>query len=169
MTEGVRIDIVAGPQGAGKTTFIRQFLKSAPDERRIAVCDIGIHWSGIQGLAALRRPGRVLLEMPGDMGLYTETYEALNELTAWPAFLGARVAVIDAERYGRSRGEEGIVEAASHVFLNRTTGCSYAAKARILKDIWVINPKANIFVDPLDGLNLWMLLDFVPPDGLPWM
>lgn len=168
LTEGVRIDIVAGLPDAGKTTFIRQLLESAQDRANIATCDIGLNWAGVEAVAVGRRPERILMEATCDLGLCKAACCALNEIAAWPSYMGARVAVIDAAHFSRIQDESGFIQSASHIFLNRAMDIQCTAKARMLKDIWRINPRANILVDPLDGLDLWKILDFIPPDEPPW-
>jgi hypothetical protein len=107
-----------------------------------------------------------LLEAAGGLSFDEAAGRALNEGIRF-SYLGARVAVVDALCFGMFRREAQQIGAASHVFLNRAAGLGCGEKARMLKTIWSIHPRVNVFVDPLDGLNLWMLLDIFPPGDLP--
>lgn len=162
MTEGVRIDVISGLPGAGKTTFIKRLLASAPEGLSVAVCHVRPFSAGLAYGPSRSRPRRILLEAPGGMALNEAVDRALNDRALWPSFPGARVAVLEAARFGRFTQEQARIKAASHVLLDGVVGMACGEQARLLKAIWDINPRVGILVDPLDGLDLWRLLDITP-------
>jgi hypothetical protein len=162
VAEGVRIDVISGLPGAGKTTFINMLLSSAPEHLSVAVCNVKPFSAGLAYGLSRNRPKRILLEAPGGMTLNEAVDRALNDKALWPSFPGARVAVLEAARFGRFTQEKARIKAASHVFLDGTAGLACEEQARLLKEIWGVNPRVNILVEPLDGLNLWRLLDIIP-------
>lgn len=164
MAGEARVDIVSGPNGAGKTSFIRQLMRYALNRDEVIVCNGSLRMDWFDEQSPRYRPRRVILETQGDSG-FSEALDRANSGNAKRLFcIGARVAVLDARHFSLNMREAARIGEASHVFLNRTGGLDYTVQAQMLKAIWKINPSANILVEPLDGLNLWNLLDNIPFD-----
>ena len=149
-----------GPPGSGKTTLIHKLLKSAPDGEPVALWSVGNAHDSAK--LPSRRPRRMLLEAEDNAGL---DRPAIGDFLAHAGYVGTTVAVVDGLAFAGHgpQTDGGPLREAAVVFVNRAQGLTCGERAELLRAVWAVNPRASVLVDPVDGLNLWRLLDAATP------
>jgi G3E family GTPase len=164
-----RIDIVSGYFGAGKSELLKKMLDSqnAPGGRIIA-CSAMDDWTAALettcGILRRCRPGRLLLELPGDMFLEDIPAVLCGGDLMEMAYVGTRVFVMDGSAF--HHGNTGLrhyysrqISRASLVFVNRADRLGLVEKLEVLSQIWESNPRVQLIVEPLHGIDLWRVFD----------